>query len=363
MLPTPASTTAATRSHPTRDHPRAARNAGLRYVSDDKPGIRRVRRGRGFAYVLPSGRVVRDKATLTRIQSLVLPPAWTDVWICPHASGHLQATGRDDRGRKQFRYHPRWHEVRDQAKFERMLDFARALPRIRQTVQRDLRRRGLPRRKVLAAVVALLEQTLIRVGNEEYAQSNNHFGLTTLRDGHARVRRGRVRFEFAGKSGVNHEIDLHDPRLATIVRRCQDLPGEDLFQYVDDDGQVVDVTSTDVNDYLREIGGEAFTSKDFRTWAGTVLAACALGALEPFASKAEAKKNVVAAVDTVARRLGNTRSVCRKCYIHPRIIEAYLNGDALPPPADSNGQSPSRLRLRADETAVVMLLRKSMKRW
>lgn len=355
----PASKTAASRSRNKHDHPRAARSAGLRYVSDDKPGIRRVRRGRGFAYLLPSGRVVRDKATLARIRSLVIPPAWADVWICPQANGHLQATGRDDRGRKQFRYHPRWHEVRDQAKFERMLDFARALPRIRRTIHRDLRRRGLPRRKVLAAVVALLEQTLIRVGNEEYAQSNNHFGLTTLRDNHARVKRGRVRFEFAGKSGVDHEIDLHDPRLATIVRRCQDLPGEDLFQYVDDDGNVVDVTSTDVNDYLRDISGQTFTSKDFRTWAGTVLAACALGALEPFASATQAKKNVVAAIDRVARRLGNTRAVCRKCYIHPRIIEAYLDGAALPPPPESNGQTPARLRLRAEETAVVLLLKKA----
>ncbi len=336
---------------------RAAKQAGLRYVNDDQPGILRQRRGKGFSYRLPSGRPLRDKATLKRIQSLAIPPAWTEVWICPHPHGHLQATGRDDRGRKQFRYHPRWREVRDQAKFERMLDFARALPRIRRAVRRDLRRRGLPREKVLAAVVALLEKTLIRVGNEEYADQNNHYGLTTLQDTHVHVKRGKARFAFTGKSGVKREIDLNDPQLARIVSHCQDLPGEDLFQYVEDEGNVVDVTSTDVNAYLQEIAGEAFTSKDFRTWAGTILAARTLQAIGAFNSTAEAKKNVVRAVEQVAERLGNTTSVCRKCYIHPEIINAYLDGATIETMRQRAKQElPSSTRLCPEEAAVVALL-------
>src|SRR5690606_27556326 len=306
--------------HPTE----SARQAGLRYVSDEMPGITRRRRGKGFSYHDPAGRIIRDKTTLARIRSLAIPPAWTAVWICPHERGHLQATGRDDRGRKQFRYHPRWHAVREETKFNRMLDFARALPGIRRTVHRHLRRRGLPREKVLAAVVALLEKTLIRIGNEEYARTNDHYGLTTLQDDHVEVRRGVVRFAFTGKSGINRQVDLDDPLLARIVSHCQDLPGEDLFQYVDADGNGVDVTSGDVNDYLRQISGQDFTAKDFRTWAGTVLAAAALRELNPFDSQAQAKKNIVQAVQRVAQCLGNTPSVCRRCYIHPEVFRAYL---------------------------------------
>lgn len=342
-------------------HPeQSALDAGLRYVSDEMPGITRRRAGKGFTYLSPAGRPVRDKATLARIKSLAIPPAWTEVWICPSPDGHVQATGRDQRGRKQHRYHPRWHEVRDETKFSRMLDFARALPGIRRTVRRHLKLPGLPREKVLAAVVSLLEKTLIRVGNEEYALTNNHYGLTTLQDDHVDVSRGKVRFEFTGKSGVERQIDLNDPKLATVVRKCQDLPGEDLFQYIDDAGQVVDVTSSDVNDYLREITGQPFTAKDFRTWAGTVLAAVALREFESFDSQAQAKKNVLRAIESVAERLGNTKAVCRKCYIHPQVIQTYLTGDTL---QTIRQQAEKELRdirhLKPEEAAVVTLLRQT----
>jgi DNA topoisomerase I len=307
----------------------SAREAGLRYVSDDRPGIRRVRRGKGFRYVGTDDKPVRDPDTLRRIRSLAIPPAWTDVWICPLATGHLQATGHDARGRKQYRYHPRWRAVRDETKYDRMIAFAQALPHIRARVEQDLAQSGLPRMKVLATVVRLLETTLIRVGNEEYARDNGSFGLTTLRNRHVNVEGQTLRFSFKGKSGVRHSIYVDDRRLARIVQRCQDLPGQELFQYLDDDGTPHDIDSADVNAYLQEIAGQEFTAKDFRTWAGTVLAARALQELETFDSQAQAKRNIVAAIESVAKRLGNTKAVCRKCYVHPGVINAYLDGSLL----------------------------------
>lgn len=321
----------ANRSSPAPD-PEAlasAREAGLRYVSDETPGITREQSGSRARYRGPDGRLIGDAATLARIRRLAIPPAWTRVWICPTANGHIQATGRDDRGRKQYRYHPDWSAVRDEAKFERTIAFGRALPRIRRRVTRDLRRRHLDRRKVLAAMVRLLETTLVRIGNEEYARQNRSFGLSTMRDRHVRIGRGTLHFEFRGKSGRNHEIDLHDPRLAEIVRRAQDLPGQDLFQYLDERGEPQKIGSADVNAYLREIAGEEFSAKDFRTWAGTVLAALALRELGRFETRKQARKNLVQAIDRVAQRLGNTPAVCKKCYIHPVVLQSYLDGVTL----------------------------------
>jgi DNA topoisomerase-1 len=342
----------------------AARAAGLRYVADTKPGIRRYRSGTSFQYFTAGGRRVRDEETLARIRSLVIPPAWTDVWICPLADGHLQATGRDARGRKQYRYHPRWREVRDENKYARIIDFARVLPRIRRRVRRDLARRGMPREKVLAAIVRLLETTLIRVGNDEYAKENHSFGLTTIHNRHAKVRGGTVHFDFRGKSGVSHEIDLHDPRLARIVRKCQDLPGQELFAYVGEGGRVCDVGSGDVNDYLREISGHDFTAKDFRTWAGTALAAQALQEFEEFDSQAAAKRNITRAIERVAERLGNTKAVCRKCYVHPAVIDAYLDRtliETLKQRAESELRR-SISRLTGEEAAVLALLEERLGR-
>jgi DNA topoisomerase-1 len=344
--------------------PLAARAAGLRYVSDATPGIRRVRAGKGFRYVGANGKPVRDAATLRRVRSLVIPPAWTDVWICPRADGHLQATGRDARGRKQHRYHPRWRAVRDETKYHRLVAFARALPRLRRRVARDLARPGLPREKVLAAVVRLLEITLARVGNEEYARANHSYGLTTLQDRHADIAGSHVCFHFRGKSGVEHDIDLTDRRLARIVQQCQDLPGQELFQWVDEDDRVHDVNSADVNDYLREAAGADFTAKDFRTWAGTVLAAQALEEFQAFDSQAQAKRNVVRAIEAVAKRLGNTRAVCRKCYVHPAILDAYLDGSLL---ETLRGRVEAEIRgslreLRPEEAAVLAFLQERMKR-
>lgn len=304
----------------------AAKSAGLRYVNDIDPGIARVRSGKGFRYVTANGATVSDAATLARIKRLAIPPAWTEVWICPDADGHIQATGRDARRRKQYRYHQDWRAVRDENKYERMIAFGQALPRIRRRVVRDLKRRGLGREKVLATMVRLLETTLVRVGNEEYARTNGSIGLSTMQDRHVQVQRGRMQFQFKGKSGKHHRIELHDPELARIVRSVQDLPGQELFQYIDENGQQQDVKSQDVNDYLRQIAGQEFSAKDFRTWAGTVLAALALRQFEKFTTKAEAKRNLVAAIERVAEKLGNTPSVCRKCYIHPVILESYLDG-------------------------------------
>lgn len=349
---------------PPADPAAAARVAGLRYVSDRSPGIRRRRRGTGFAYVDPQGKAVRDRETLRRIASLVIPPAWDDVWIAPRPDGHLQATGRDARGRKQYRYHPRWRAVRDETKYGRMMAFGAALPGIRRRVEEDLARPGLPREKVLATVVRLLETTLIRVGNDEYARTNGSFGLTTMRDRHVAVTGGSVRFGFKGKSGIRHSIDLDDPRLARLVKRCRDLPGQVLFQYLDDDGNPRAVDSADVNDYLRTIAGDDFTAKDFRTWAGTVLAALALREFESFDSQAQARKNVVRAIERVAERLGNTPTVCRKCYVHPEILNAYRDGsmlDTLRQAADRE-MSESLHDLRPEEAAVLALLRQRLAR-
>ena len=307
----------------------AAKSAGLRYVNDGDPGITREAAGRDFIYRDPQGHRITDTATLARIKRLAIPPAWTDVWVCPRDDGHIQATGRDARRRKQYRYHPDWRAVRDESKYERMIAFGRALPRIRRRVTRDLQKPGLGRQKVLATMVRLLETTLVRVGNEEYARANGSVGLSTMQDRHVAVQRGRLEFQFKGKSGKRHNIELHDPRIAKIVRQVQDLPGQELFQYVDDDGQRQDIKSEDVNAYLREIAGAEFSAKDFRTWAGTVLAAIALRQFERFDTKSQAKKNLVAAIERVSERLGNTPSVCRKCYIHPVILDSYLAGSTV----------------------------------
>jgi DNA topoisomerase-1 len=339
------------------DPVKSAKSAGLTYVSDLTRGISRRRKGKSFVYVSPRGRVIRDKKTLNRIGALVIPPAWEKVWICPSARGHIQAVGRDARGRKQYRYHDKFKEVRDEAKYSRMLGFVKALPRIRRRVRRDLRRRGMPREKVLAAIVRLLETTLIRVGNEEYASENKSYGLTTIRNRHAKVKGSSIQFHFNGKSGVEHAIDLDDPHIARIVRKCQDLPGEELFGYVDDKGVTHDVKSEDVNAYLQNIGGEEFTAKDFRTWAGTVLAARALQEFEQVDSEARRRKNVVKAVEAVAKKLGNTRAVCRKCYIHPLIIESYMDGSLIDHLKREAAALLKPLRhLHPEEAAVLALL-------
>lgn len=341
------------------DPEESAEEAGLRYVSDANPGIRRRRAGKGWAYYDASGGRITDEKRLAWFKRLAIPPAWTDVWICTDRRGHIQATGRDARGRKVYRYHPRWRQVRDEAKYERMLAFARALPKIRKRVEADLALPDLPRQKVLAAVVALLERTRIRVGNEEYARENRSFGLTTLRARHARIRGGQMTFAFKGKSGKEHEVEVADRRLARIVARCQELPGQQLFQYVDDDGERHSVASDDVNEYLREITGEDFSAKDFRTWAGTVLAAMALQEFREFDTEADAKRNVVRAIETVAEKLGNTPAVSRASYVHPQVIDAYLEGDLL---QQVREEADRKLRqdlakLTAEEAAVFALLR------
>jgi DNA topoisomerase-1 len=330
----------------------AARTAGLRYVVDCMPGIRRKRAGKHFAYVDPNGRPLKDAETLARIKSLAIPPAWTDVWICPSPRGHLQATGRDARGRKQYRYHPRWRETRDDTKYGRMLAFGEALPSIRAKVEEQLRRRTLGRKLVLAAVVALLDLTYIRIGNEEYARTNKSFGLTTMRDRHASIAGGQLRFRFRGKAGKVHSYDLRDRRLARIVKRCQELPGQELFQYVDDSGVPHPIGSADVNDYLREISGQEFTAKDFRTWAGTVLAVETLARCEPCETQTALKHDVVETIKAVAERLGNTPSICRKCYVHPAVIQSYLDGRA----AEIDDEAEPTDGLRPAERAVLRLL-------
>jgi DNA topoisomerase I len=309
------------------DPEESARAAGLRYVNDDLPGIRRRRRGKGWSYLDPKGRTIRDRKVRERIEKLAIPPAWTDVWICPFPNGHLQATGRDARGRKQYRYHPDWREVRDETKFNRMIAFGEALPTIRERVERDLSLSGLPRAKVVAAVVRLLETTLIRVGNTEYARRNRSFGLTTLRDRHAKIRGAKVKFEFHGKGGKRHRVEVSDRRLARVVKRCRDIPGQTLFQYWDDDGERQSIASEDVNEYLREITGEEFSAKDFRTWGGTVLALSALLDLGPSEDEKAANRSVVEAVKRVSSELGNRPAVCRKFYVHPAVLDAYADGD------------------------------------
>jgi len=343
----------------TVDPVKSARDARLRYATDDRPGITRKRSGKGFRYVAPDGDVVRDNEKLERIKSLGIPPAWSDVWINPDPRGHLQATGRDEKGRKQYRYHSRWRDVRDEVKYGRMVAFGMALPGLRKRVEDDLALPGLPKEKVIAAVVRLLETTLIRVGNEEYARQNRSYGLTTLRDRHMEVEGSKLQFSFKGKSRKKHNVVLTDRRLAKIVQRCQELPGQELFQCVDDDGEQRTVTSEDVNDYLREVTGQEFTAKDFRTWAGTVIAALALQEFESFDNEAQAKKNIVSAIQTVAERLGNTPAICRKSYVHPQVIDAYLDGSllaVLKQRADKMSESLSELR--PEEAAVLALLQR-----
>jgi DNA topoisomerase-1 len=379
----------------------------LRHVDDRQPGLRRRRTGKKvrqgkrwieqFQFLDADGRVVRDAETLQRIRKLAIPPAWEEVWICPQASGHIQATGRDARGRKQYRYHPRWREHRDETKYSKMIAFGEALPALRRQLAVDLRAPGLPRRKVLATVVSLLETTFIRVGNEEYARANRSFGLTTLKDRHVAFGPGAVRFHFRGKSGVFHEISIHDARIARIVRRCRDLPGQELFQYLDEDARPASIDSADVNDYIRELAGQEFTAKDFRTWAGTVLAAVALCEIAATAAapagandnaavrrtsraarRRPSKRDVVRAIERVAERLGNTASVCRKSYVHPEVIGAFLDGDgALSPDgmlgrallqarATGAGGKLLTLRTRAhrgldpEEAAVLALLKRRL---
>jgi len=329
----------------------SARAAGLRYVSDREPGFARRRRGRGFQYTDAKGGPLSNEQ-VQRIEALAIPPAWTDVWICRSANGHLQATGRDARGRKQYRYHPRWTEVRDDTKYHRVLAFAKALPKIRRRVEKDMSRKALSRERVIATVVHLLDTTNIRVGNDEYARDNRSFGLTTMRERHVEVNGSNITFRFRGKSGKMHDVELTDPRAARVVKRCEELPGQELFQYLDDEGEVVDVGSDDVNGYIQDVSGGDFTAKDFRTWSGTVLAAWALQELGEFSSKTQAKRQVVEAVKSVSAELGNTPAVCRRCYVHPEVLDAHLGGTL----GDVLRKKTARAGLTAHEAAVLALL-------
>jgi DNA topoisomerase-1 len=347
----------------TKDSTSAARAAGLRYVHDGRAGIHREAVKDGFRYLDAHGDPVKDDTTLARIKGLVIPPAWQDVWICAQANGHLQATGRDARGRKQYRYHPKWRTARDEVKYERMLKFGDALPAIRHEVDRALKLPGLPREKVLATIVYLLEATMMRVGNEEYARTNKSFGLTTLRNRHVKVDGSDVQFSFRGKSGVYHKVKVHDRRLAGIVKRTRDLPGQELFQYIDDNGETHSVDSSDVNDYLRNITGEEYTAKDFRTWSGTVLAALALQEFEKFDSETQAKKNIVRAIESVAEKLGNTPTICRKCYVHPAVLDAYLEGAPLDVMRERTEEKLAEdlHALQPEEAAVLAMLQQRLK--
>ncbi len=344
------------------DPEEAAEEAGLRYVSDDRPGYTRKKRGQKFVYFDTEGKEIKDEKRILRLNRLAIPPAYANVWICPSPNGHLQATGRDARGRKQYRYHERWREERDENKYEKMIIFAQALPKIRRRLNRDLKRRGLPREKVIATVVQLLERTFIRIGNEEYAKENKSFGLTTMRNRHVAVRGGNVRFRFRGKSGIEHDIDTDDRRVAKIVKQLQELPGQEVFQYLDDKGERHHVTSDDVNDYLHEVTGEEFTAKDFRTWAGTVMAAMALRAQELFENKSQAKKNVKAAISAVAKMLGNTPTVCRKCYVHPAVLETYLDGNLIEGLKQQTEKTlvDSLGNLRSEEAVVLSFLQERL---
>ena len=345
-----------------QEHRETATRAGLLYVTDGVAGIRRQRAGKGWVFYAPDGTRISDAAERRRILGLVIPPAWTDVWICPDPHGHIQATARDARGRKQYRYHPLYRAARDKSKFRRMLEFSEILPDIRERVERDLRAGDLTRRQILATVVRLLDKTLIRVGNDEYARENRSFGLTTLRGRHVEIKGSRLHFTFRGKSGVSHEVAITDRRLARIVQQCQDLPGQELFQYLDTKGRRQTISSDDVNAYLRETTGRDITAKDFRTWAGTMLAAKQLCAIGPAKTRREAERNMLRAIDTVADRLGNTRAVCRKYYVHPGLLRAYLQGltVALPsgsPHATRRENPPAALR--RDEVAVLQFLQET----
>jgi DNA topoisomerase-1 len=344
------------------DPQEAAEQAGLLYVSDTQRGISRHKRGKNFTYRLPNGKPVTDPKTLARIRKLAIPPAYADVWICPSARGHIQATGRDAKGRKQYRYHETFRAVRDSTKYEHMLDFAAALPAIRKSVDAHMTLKGLPREKVLATVVRLLETTMIRVGNEDYARANKSYGLTTLLDRHVAVVGSELKFRFKGKSGKQWQLGIKDRRVAKIVKASQDLPGQHLFQYVDDAGEQHEVSSGDINAYLKEISGKDITAKDFRTWTGTVLAAMALAEYEIVDSEAAAKKNIRTAIESVAARLGNTPTVCRKCYIHPEIFESYL-GDALVLEARAEVEQALRddvAELKPEEAVVLAFLQRRL---
>jgi DNA topoisomerase-1 len=341
----------------------AAKSAGLRYVSDNRAGIRRKESGKGFTYVRPDGTKLSDSHVVRRIRSVAIPPAWTDVWICPFADGHFQATGRDAKGRKQYRYHPLFREVRESTKYEHVVVFAHALPTIRAKVRQHMALRGLPREKVLATVVHLLETTLIRVGNDDYAKQNKSYGLTTLKNRHVAVEGYAVRFRFTGKSGKQWSLKVTDRRVAKIIKACQELPGQELLQYLDEDGKEQDVTSADVNTYLKEITGQDITAKDFRTWAGTVLAALALKELESFDTAAQAERNLRAVLVHVAARLGNTATICRKCYVHPEVLDSYLDGSLV---LEIKSEVRSELRdelagLQPEEAAVLAMLRARLK--
>ncbi|WOH67133.1 DNA topoisomerase IB [Bradyrhizobium sp. BWA-3-5] len=337
----------------------AAESVGLRYVSDERPGIRRKKAGTGFSYVRPDGSKLTGSDALKRIKAIAIPPAWTDVWICPSPDGHIQATGRDAKGRKQYRYHARFREVRESTKYERVVAFADALPSIRETVREHMALRGLPREKVLATVVHLLETTLIRVGNDDYARQNNSYGLTTLKNRHAAVEGNEVRFRFTGKGGKQWSLRIRDRRIAKIIKACQELPGQELLQYIDEQGNCQDVTSTDVNDYLKAITGKDITAKDFRTWAGTVLAAMTLSELQSFDNAAQAKRNLRSAIEKVSARLGNTPTICRKCYIHPEVLNSYMDGNLV---LEIKSKVENELRsavenMKPEEAAVLALLR------
>ena len=354
-----------------REHRSAATRAGLRYVTDGTAGITRRRAGTGWIYFAPNGTRIRDPEKRRRLNSLAIPPAWTDVWICPDPDGHIQATARDARGRKQYRYHLSYREARDRSKFRRMLEFSEALPRIRERIERDLRAEDLSRRQMLATVIRLLDRTLIRVGNDEYARDNGSFGLTTLRRRHVQVNGASLRFTFCGKSGIEHDIAVNDVKLARIVQRCQDLPGKELFKYIDAFGKRQAVDSEDINAHLREITGEDVSAKDFRTWGGTMHAAVALRSMGPAGSRREADRNILRALDVVAERLGNTRATCRKYYVHPIVIEAYLLGrtvaeTAVPPAEGVQPRHPRRpgaiAALRRDEIAVLQFLQDELDR-
>jgi DNA topoisomerase I len=337
----------------------AAEEAGLRYISDDRPGYTRKSKGDDFDWLDTEGKVIRDEQRLLRLKRLAIPPAWTDVWICPAPNGHLQATGRDARRRKQYLYHERWREVRDENKYDRIISFGKALPKIRRRVAKDLKLPGLPRNKVLATVVQLLERTFIRIGNEEYARENKSFGLTTMKDRHVEVKGAKLRFRFRGKSGRDHEVDVTDRHIAKIISKLQDLPGQDLFQYIDEEGEIRDISSQDVNEYLRAITGEDFSAKDFRTWAGTVLTAIGLNAQEKFENQKQAKANIKTAISAVAKILGNTPAICRKCYVHPAVLETYLDQksiDGLKAMAE-DALEKEDVDLRSSEAAVLKFLK------
>lgn len=344
------------------DPPQVAKEVGLRYVSDEQPGIRRQAVKDGFVYLDKEGTRIKDDKKLARIRALAIPPAWTEVWISPWENGHIQAIGRDAKGRKQYRYHAKWRAVRDEAKYGRMISFGKALPGIRKQVNDHLSLPGLPREKVLATIVYLLQTTMMRIGNEEYARTNKSFGLTTLKNRHVRIDGSAVQFQFRGKSGVNHKVQVSDRRLAKIIGRTRELPGQDLFQYLDDEGAPRSIGSADVNEYLRTITGDDYTAKDFRTWAGTVLAALALQEFEKFDSEAQAKKNIVRAIENVAKRLGNTPAICRKCYVHPEVLDSYLDGTLLNAMRERAGAELSKdiHALRPEEAAVLAFLQERL---